>query len=168
MSETIILNGIEFLEMDWIDSRFLFAREVPKGAETIEDTKDMVEELLQVYIEQYPYIGGVWSIEMESKEGDRVEMRWSCNSLDESDEFVTTHINNEEVYDNNHAVHLWGCYARGDAKFQLETMTDEEWRETSKQWFEEHIDRIIELFPDSFTPEHIAEANRVRELLCED
>ena len=154
--------------MDWIDSRFLFAREVPKGAETIEDTKDMVEELLQVYIEQYPYIGGVWSIEMESKEGDRVEMRWSCNSLDESDEFVTTHINNEEVYDNNHAVHLWGCYARGDAKFQLETMTDEEWRETSKQWFEEHIDRIIELFPDSFTPEHIAEANRVRELLCED
>ena len=168
MSETIILNGIEFLEMDWIDSRFLFAREVPKGAETIEDTKDMVEELLQVYIEQYPYIGGFWSIEMESKEGDRVEMRWSCNSLDESDEFVTTHINNEEVYDNNHAVHLWGCYARGDAKFQLETMTDEEWRETSKQWFEEHIDRIIELFPDSFTPEHIAEANRVRELLCED
>ena len=168
MSETIILNGIEFLEMDWIDSRFLFAREVPKGAETIEDTKDMVEELLQVYIEQYPYIGGVWSIEMESKEGDRVEMRWSCNGLDESDEFVTTHINNEEVYDNNHAVHLWGCYARGDAKFQLETMTDEEWRETSKQWFEEHIDRIIELFPDSFTPEHIAEANRVRELLCED
>ena len=168
MSETIILNGIEFLEMDWIDSRFLFAREVPKGAETIEDTKDMVEELLQVYIEQYPYIGGVWSIEMESKEGDRVEMRWSCNSLDESDEFVTTHVNNEEVYDNNHAVHLWGCYARGDAKFQLETMTDEEWRETSKQWFEEHIDRIIELFPDSFTPEHIAEANRVRELLCED
>ena len=154
--------------MDWIDSRFLFAREVPKGAETIEDTKDMVEELLQVYIEQYPYIGGVWSIEMESKEGDRVEMRWSCNSLDESDEFVTTHVNNEEVYDNNHAVHLWGCYARGDAKFQLETMTDEEWRETSKQWFEEHIDRIIELFPDSFTPEHIAEANRVRELLCED
>ena len=168
MSETIILNGIEFLERDWIDSRCLFAREVPKGAETIEDTKDMVEELLQVYIEQYPYIGGVWSIEMESKEGDRVEMRWSCNSLDESDEFVTTHINNEEVYDNNHAVHLWGCYARGDAKFQLETMTDEEWRETSKQWFEEHIDRIIELFPDSFTPEHIAEANRVRELLCED
>ena len=116
MSETIILNGIEFLEMDWIDSRFLFAREVPKGAETIEDTKDMVEELLQVYIEQYPYIGGVWSIEMESKEGDRVEMRWSCNSLDESDEFVTTHINNEEVYDNNHAVHLWGCYARGGRK----------------------------------------------------
>ena len=55
----------------------------------------------------------------------------------------------------------------GDAKFQLETMTDEEWRETSKQWFEEHIDRIIELFPNSFTPEQIAEANRVRELLCE-
>lgn len=167
MSETIILNGIEFLEKDWIDSRCLFARKVHKGGKTIEDTKDMVEELLQVYIEQYPYLGGFWSIEMESKEGDRVEMSWSCNSLDESDEFVTTYVNNEKVYDNNHAVHLWGCYARGDAKFQLETMTDEEWRETSKQWFEEHIDRIIELFPNSFTPEQIAEANRVRELLCE-
>lgn len=167
MSETIILNGIEFLEKNWIDSRCLYAREVPKGAETIEDTKDMVEELLQAYIEQYPYIGGFWSIEMESKEGDRVEMSWSCNSLDESDEFVTTYVNNEKVYDNNHAVHLWECYARGDAKFQLETMTDEEWGETSKQWFKEHIDRIIELFPDSFTPEQIAEANRVRELLCE-
>lgn len=167
MSETIILNGIEFLERDWIDSRCLFAREVPKGAETIEDTKDMVEELLQAYIEQYPYLGGFWSIEMESKEGDRVEMRWSCNSFEEWDEFITTYVNNERVYDHNHAVNLWECYARGDAKDQLETMTDEEWQETSKQWFEEHIDRIIELFPNSFTPEQIAEANRVRELLCE-
>ena len=70
---------------------FLHAK-VHKGGETIEDTKDMVEELLQVYIEQYPYIGGFWSIEMESKEGDRVEMSWSCNSLDESDEFVTTYV----------------------------------------------------------------------------
>jgi len=167
MSETIILNGIEFLKRDWIDSRCLFAREVPKGAETIEDTKDMVEELLQVYIEQYPYIGDFWSIEMESKEGDRVEMSWSCNSLEESDEFVTTYINNEKVYDHNHAVHLWECYARGEAKFMLESMTDEEWRETSKPWFKDNIDRIIELFPNSFTPEQIAEANRVRELLCE-
>jgi len=167
MSETIILNGIEFLERDWIDSRCLFAREVPKGAETIEDTKDMVEELLQAYIEQYPYLGGFWSIEMESKEGDRVEMSWSCNSFEEWDEFITTYVNNERVYDHNHAVNLWECYARGDAKEQLETMTDEEWQETSKQWFEEHIDRIIELFPNSFTPEQIAEANRVRELLCE-
>ena len=167
MSETIILNGIEFLKRDWIDSRCLFAREVPKGAETIEDTKDMVEELLQAYIEQYPYLGGFWSIEMESKEGDRVEMSWSCNSFEEWDEFITTYVNNERVYDHNHAVNLWECYARGDAKDQLETMTDEEWQETSKQWFEEHIDRIIELFPNSFTPEQIAEANRVRELLCE-
>ena len=154
--------------MDWIDSRCLFARKVHKGGETIEDTKDMVEELLQVYIEQYPYLGGFWSIEMESKEGDRVEMSWSCNSFEEWDEFITTYVNNERVYDHNHAVNLWECYARGDAKDQLETMTDEEWQETSKQWFEEHIDRIIELFPDSFTPEQIAEANRVRELLCED
>lgn len=167
MSETIILNGIEFLEKNWIDSRCLYAREVPKGAETIEDTKDMVEELLQAYIEQYPYIGGFWSIEMESKEGDMVEMRWSCKSFEEWDEFITTYVNNEKVYDHNHAVNLWECYARGDAKDQLETMTDEEWQETSKQWFEEHIDRIIELFPNSFTPEQIAEANRVRELLCE-
>lgn len=166
MSETIILNGIEFFQSSYY-SGDLRACTIPEGADTIEDTKDMVEELLQVYIEQYPYIGGGWSIEMESKEGDRVEMRWACNSLEESDEFVTTYVNNEEVYDNNHAVHLWGCYARGDAKFQLETMTDEEWRETSKQWFKEHIDRIIELFPDSFTPEHIAEANRVREFLSE-
>lgn len=104
---------------------------------------------------------------MESKEGDMVEMRWSCKSFEEWDEFITTYVNNEKVYDHNHAVNLWECYARGDAKDQLETMTDEEWQETSKQWFEEHIDRIIELFPDSFTPEHIAEANRVRELLCE-
>ena len=118
MSETIILNGIEFLEMDWDRIvAFFLTREVPKGAETIEDTKDMVEELLQVYIEQYPYIGGVWSIEMESKEGDRVEMRWSCNSLDESDEFVTTHINNEEVYDNNHAVHLGDATQGGTQSF---------------------------------------------------
>ena len=167
MSETIILNGREFLDKNWSDSRCLYAREVPKGAETIEDTKDMVEELLQAYIEQYPYIGGFWSIEMESKEGDMVEMRWSCKSFEEWDEFITTYVNNEKVYDHNHAVNLWECYARGDAKDQLETMTDEEWQETSKQWFEEHIDRIIELFPDSFTPEHIAEANRVRELLCE-
>ena len=166
MSETIILNGIEFFQSSYYRGA-LRACTIPEGADTIEDTKDMVEELLQVYIEQYPYIGGGWSIEMESKEGDRVEMRWSCNSLEESDEFVTTYINNEEVYDHNHAVHLWGCYARGEAKFMLESMTDEEWRETSKQWFKDNIDRIIELFPDSFTPEQIAEANRVRELLCE-
>ena len=163
-----IFNGIEFLEKDWVDSRRLFAREVPKGAETIEDAKDMVEELLQAYIEQYPYIGDFWSIEMESREGDRVEMSWACSSFDEWDEFVTTYVNNEKVYDNNHALHLFACYARGDAKYLLESMSDEEWGEVSIKWFEEHISQIIEQFPKSFTPEQVAEANRVRGLLCEE
>ena len=85
MNKTI--NGVEFFS-DRNDSRALVAYNAPDVAETLEDAKLIAERLLERYVEQDPG-NGYWSVEVESKDGYRVEVSWSFdgNSI-EGDEFI--------------------------------------------------------------------------------
>ena len=164
MDKTI--NGVEFFS-DRNDSRSLVAYNTPEGAETLEDAKLIAERLLESYIEQEPD-NGYWSIEVESKDGHRVEFSWSSEGCSiEGDEFITTRIDGERLYDHNLADNMRLACQLGDVKELLSSMDDEEWQEIGIAWFNEYIANFAARYPDSFTQEQREEVKRVSDMLKE-
>lgn len=164
MNKTI--NGVEFFS-DRNDSRALVAYNAPDVAETLEDAKLIAERLLERYVEQDPG-NGYWSVEVESKDGYRVEVSWSFdgNSI-EGDEFITTYVDGERLYDRNLADNMRLAYRIGDAKELLSSTDDEEWQEIGIEWFNEHVADFAARYPDSFTQEQREEVKRVSDMIKE-
>ncbi len=164
MNKTI--NGVEFFS-DRNDSRALVAYNAPDVAETLEDAKLIAERLLERYVEQEPG-NGYWSVEVESKDGYRVEVSWSFdgNSI-EGDEFITTYVDGERLYDRNLADNMRLAYRIGDAKELLSSTDDEEWQEIGIEWFNEHVADFAARYPDSFTQEQREEVKRVSDMIKE-
>ena len=158
------INGVEFFS-DRNDSRVLVAYKAPDGAETLEDAKRIAEKLLESYVEQEPG-NGYWSIEVESKDGYRVEVRWKFEGCSvEGDEFITTCVDGERLYDKNIADNMRLAYQLGDAKELLASTDDEEWQEIGIEWFNEHIADVAAYYPDSFTQEQLEEVKRISDML---
>lgn len=162
-TKKITLEGIEFYADRY--SGALVAYDKIEGVDDIDDAKRRIEALLCSYIKKYPYFG-TWSIKMDTKDGHTVELRWSCNSVEEYDEVITTFVDNERVYDNNQSNYLIKAYEIGDAKWTLAS-TDEEIGEISEAWFKSHVEEVIERYPEEFTAEEKARAEEVKPLLAE-
>lgn len=158
------IDGVEFFS-DRNDSRALVAYNTPEGAETLEDAKFIAEKRLESYIEQEPE-NGYWSIEIESKDGYRVEVSWSfegCSS--DGDEFITTYVNGERLCDKNLADNMRLAYRIGDAKELLSSIDDEEWQEIGIAWFNERIADFAARYPDRFTQEQREEVKRISDVI---
>lgn len=164
MNKTI--NGVEFFS-DRNDRRALVAYNAPDVAETLEDAKLIAERLLERYVEQEPG-NGYWSVEVESKDGYRVEVSWSFDGDSiEGDEFITTYVDGERLCDRNLADNMRLAYRIGDAKELLSSTDDEEWQEIGIEWFNEHVADFAARYPDSFTQEQREEVKRVSDILKE-
>ena len=160
------INGVEFFS-DRNDSRVLVAYNAPDVAETLEDAKLIAERLLERYVEQEPG-NGYWSVEVESKDGYRVEVSWSFDGDSiEGDEFITTYVDGERLYDRNLADNMRLAYRIGDAKELLSSTDDEEWQEIGIEWFNEHVADFAARYPDSFTQEQREEVKRVSDMIKE-
>ena len=165
MTKTII-NGVEFFS-DYHERRSLVAYNTPEGAETLEDAKRIAEKLLESYIEQEPG-NGYWSINIESKDGHRVEVKWKFEGCSvEGDEFITTYVDGEMLFDKNLADNMRLAYRIGDAKELLSSTDDEEWQEIGIEWFNEHVADFANCYPDSFTQEQCEEVKRISDMLLE-
>lgn len=164
MNKTI--NGVEFFS-NRNDSRALVAYNAPDVAETLEDAKLIAERLLERYVEQEPE-NGYWSVEVESKDGYRVEVSWSFDGDSiEGDEFITTYVDGERLYDRNLADNMRLAYRIGDAKELLSSTDDEEWQDIGIEWFNEHVADFAARYPDSFTQEQREEVKRVSDMIKE-
>ena len=164
MNKTI--NGVEFFS-NRNDSRALVAYNAPDVAETLEDAKRIAEKLLESYVEQEPG-NGYWSIEIESKDGYRVEVSWNFDGCSvEGDEFITTYVDGERLYDRNLADNMRLAYRIGDAKELLSSTDDEEWQEIGIEWFNERVADFAARYPDSFTQEQREEVKRVSDMIKE-
>ena len=158
------INGVEFFS-DRNDSRVLVACKVPDGAETLEDAKRIAEKLLEAYVESEPS-NGYWSVEIESKDGYRVEVSWKFEGCSvEGDEFITTYVDGERLYDKNIADNMRLAYQLGDAKDLLASTDDEEWQKIGIEWFNEHIADVAAYYPDSFAQEQLEEVKRISDML---
>lgn len=162
-TKKITLEGIEFYADRY--SGALVAYDKIEGVDDINDAKRRLEALLCSYIKEYPYLG-LWSITVETNDGHTVEMSWECNSVEEYDEFITTFVDHDRLYDNNQSNYLIEAYEIGDAKWTLAS-TDEEIGEICKAWFKSHVEEVIERYPEEFTDEEKARAEEVKPLLAE-
>lgn len=159
-----IINGVEFYADR--NSGALVAYNNINGVDTIDDAKSFIEDLLCSYIKEYPNLG-TWSITVDTNDGHTVELRWSCDSVEEYDEFIETFVDNERIYDKNASNHLIEAFEVGEAKWTLANTTDEEYSDISKNWFTDHIERIIKRLPNEFTEEEKQRANNAKALLSE-
>lgn len=162
-TKKITLEGIEFYANRY--SGALVAYDKIEGVDDINDAKRRLEALLCTYIKKRPYLG-LWSITIETNDDHTVEMRWECNSVEEYDEFITTFVDHDRLYDNNQSNYLIEAYEIGDAKWTLAS-TDEEIGEICKAWFKSHVEEVIERYPEEFTDEEKARAEEVKPLLAE-
>lgn len=167
MNKTI--NGVEFFS-DRNDSRVLVAYNTPEGAETLRDAQRIAEKLLASYVEQERG-NGYWSIEIESKDGHRVQMSWKFDGIftdDDSfngDEFLTTYVDGKRICDKKYADEMRDAYIIGDAKQLLASTSDEEWKEIGIEWFNEHVAYVANYFEDNFTQEQHEEVKRIAAML---
>lgn len=162
-TKKITLEGIEFYADRY--SGALVAYDKIEGVDDINDAKRRLEALLCTYIKKRPYLG-LWSITVETNDGHTVEMSWECNSVEEYDEFITTFVDHDRLYDNNQSNYLIEAYEIGDAKWTLAS-TDEEIGEICEVWFKSHVEEVIERYPEEFTAEEKARAEEVKPLLAE-
>lgn len=161
--KSITINGIKFL----IDNYGgIFAYDEIEGLDTIDDAKRILNDFLYTYVKEHPY-RGTWSIQADTKDGYSVELSWSCDSVDEHDEMITTFVDNDRISDRNYADDLVEAFWIGDAKATLSDTTDEEFGSISKGWFKEHVEKIIERYPDEFSADEKKRAIEVKSLLCE-
>ena len=163
-TKKITLEGIEFYADRY--SGALVAYDKIEGVDDINDAKTLIEGLLCTYIKKCPHLG-LWSITVETNDDHTVEMRWECNSTEEYDEFITTFVDHDRLYDNNQSNYLIEAFEIGDARATLSDTTDEEFGEISKEWFADHVEKIIERHPEEFTDEEKARAEEVKPLLSE-
>lgn len=162
MNKTI--NGVEFFS-DRNDSRVLVALNTPEGAETLRDAQRIAEKLLASYVEQ-EHGNEYWSIEIESKDGHRVQMSWKFDGdSQEGDEFLTTYVDGERIYDQKYGDRMQDAYILGDAKQLLASTSDEEWKEIGIEWFNEHVAYVANYFEDNFTQEQHEEVKRIAAML---
>ena len=162
-TKKITLEGLEFYADRY--SGALVAYDKIEGVDDINDAKLLLEALLCSYIKERPDLG-LWSVTVETNDGHTVEMRWECNSVEEYDEFITTFVDHDRLYDNNQSNHLIKAYEIGDAKLTLAS-TDEELGEICEEWFKSHVEEVIERYPEEFTDEEKARAEEVKPLLSE-
>lgn len=161
--KSIIINGIKFLCDDYGG---IFAYNKIEGLDTIDDAKELLNDLLYTYVKEYPY-NETWRISVDTTDGTKVELSWSCNSVDEYDEMITTFVDNDHISDRNYANDLVEAFEIGDAKATLSDTTDEEFGSISEGWFEDHVEKIIERYPNDFSEEEKKRAIEVKSLLCE-
>ena len=162
-TKKIIINSIEFYADRY--SGALTAYDKIEGVDDIDDAKRLLEDLLSSYIKKRPHLG-LWSIAIETNDDHTVEMQWECNSTEEYDEFITTFVDHERLYDNNQSNHLIKAYEVGDAKWTLAS-TDEELSDISEGWFAEHVEDVIKRMPEEFTEEEKKRAIEAKSLLSE-
>ena len=132
----------------------------------IYDAKRLIEELLYTYIKEHPY-NEHWSIAIETNNGTSIECSWRCASPEEHDENITTYVDGERLQDRNHARHLLQAYEIGEAKWTLSSTDDKGWSEICEEWFNEHVSRVMQRYPDEFTDEECKRAQQARYLLSE-
>lgn len=167
MNKTI--NGVEFYSRK-NDRRALAAYRSPEGAETLEDAKRLAEKLLASYVQKEPG-NEYWSIEIESKDGHRVEISWKFNGVFnddgsfEDDEFLTTYVDGKLLHDQKFADKMRDAYIIGDAKRLLASTTVEEWKGIGIEWFNDHVAYVANYFEDHFTKEQHEEIKRVAKIL---
>ena len=161
--KSIIINGIEFLCDDYGG---IFAYNKIEGLDTIDDAKRLLNDLLYTYVKEYPY-NETWRISVDTTDGTKVELNWSCYCVDQCDEFIKLFVDNELIRDRNESNNLVEAFEIGDAKATLSDTTDEEFGSISEGWFEDHVEKIIERYADEFSEEEKKRAIEVKPLLCE-
>lgn len=132
----------------------------------IYDAKRLLEKLLYTYIKDTPYKER-WSITIETTDGTAVECSWSCASYEHNDEYITTAVDNERLQDRNQASYLFQAYEIGDAKWTLAHTSNKEFREISKEWFNDHVVSVMDRYPDEFSDDERKRSDLVRPLLSD-
>lgn len=162
-TKSITINGIEFLSDNYGG---IFAYDEIEGLNTIDDAKRILNDLLYTYVKEHPY-NETWRISVDTTDGTKVELSWSCYCVDQCDEFIELFVDNERIRDRNDSSNLVEAFEIGDAKATLSDTTDEEFGSISKGWFKEHVEKIIERYPNEFSEEEKKRAIEVKSLLCE-
>lgn len=80
---------------------------------------------------------------------------------------ITTFVDNDRISDRNYANDLVEAFEIGDAKATLSDTTDEDFGSISEGWFKEHVEKIIERYPNDFSDDEKKRAIEVKSLLCE-
>lgn len=161
---TITINGIDLYTCK--HSGLLLACNKAEGVKDIYDAKRIIEELLYTYVKENPY-NERWSIAIETNDGTAVECSWCCTSSEEYDENITTFVDGERLQDRNNARWLLQAYEIGEAKWTISITDDKGWSEICEEWFNEHVSRVMQRYPEDFTDEERKRAQQARSLLSE-